>query len=137
MSNGFSQETRIVSSTTTDQGKPRSFGRRKIIEGGSKFGSILRLGLVLPDLEVLSGRRVGSASNEPRFDNVVEGSTWTSAARSGRSNDASEDNIFVDIKLIQVHPIVRKKTNDDLSKRKNRKLTTNLRSLRDPRVAGS
>jgi hypothetical protein len=76
--NAFGQQVRIVSGTSRNQGKSGSFRRWKVVHGTSKGGAVFGLGLVLPDLEVLSGRRVGATTNEPTFDDIIQRSTWAS-----------------------------------------------------------
>mmetsp|Transcript_14301 Transcript_14301/g.23120 ORF Transcript_14301/g.23120 Transcript_14301/m.23120 type:complete len:267 (+) Transcript_14301:284-1084(+) len=73
---GFTQQAWIVSGTPRDQGQPGCLGRWQIVEGSSELGSVLGLGLILPCLEVLSGRRVPSGAHEPRFDNEIQRGTW-------------------------------------------------------------
>mmetsp|Transcript_21175 Transcript_21175/g.60450 ORF Transcript_21175/g.60450 Transcript_21175/m.60450 type:complete len:441 (+) Transcript_21175:121-1443(+) len=70
------EQTRVVGGTSRNQGKTRCGRWRQLCQTGSESGSVLELGRLLPSLEVLSGRRVGSASQEPWFDDVVHGCAW-------------------------------------------------------------
>mmetsp|Transcript_1538 Transcript_1538/g.1928 ORF Transcript_1538/g.1928 Transcript_1538/m.1928 type:complete len:224 (-) Transcript_1538:111-782(-) len=77
ISDGFAQKLRIVSSTSRDQSKTRSFRRRKIGKRCGKLHTVFGFGFGLPFLEFFTAGSLTASTHEPRFHNVIK--------RSGRT----------------------------------------------------
>jgi hypothetical protein len=95
MSDGLSQETRIIGRAARDEGQARGGGWRKIVEAGCELDTVLGLRLGLPFLELWTARPLSAGAHEPGLDDEIERSVGAPANWYEEKDPIASSNAYI------------------------------------------